>query len=113
APAFVEVYETGDASLLLTLYQPLGWVRRWEVRDADERPVGAIRGLVLRDGEGRCLAVAQDGEPGSTRFVSPHGLELGSFTRANRGTSLTFASALEGEPFARMVVLGAALALGG
>src|SRR5262249_41097220 len=99
-----EVYETEDASLLMSLRGPGIWTRTWEVFDAEPRLVGTLRGTALLDGYGGRLAVAQRShERGAGRFVNPHGLELASFSRHDRDTLLTFHPALEGDPFAKMI----------
>ena len=61
------------------------------------------------DAEGRRQATLQRSARGGA-FFNPAGLELAAFAPGERGTVLTFAAALEGNPFARMALLGATLA---
>ncbi|MCC6418397.1 MAG: hypothetical protein IT429_09165 [Gemmataceae bacterium] len=108
-PSVLEVYETEDASHLCTIHGP-GWRRRlWRVLDADGRYVGAIDGGVLRDADGRRLALVYRSAGGGARYIGPDGAELAAFTPATRGILLTFTPAIEGDPFARMTILAAAL----
>jgi hypothetical protein len=111
ARRILEVYETEDASLLLILRGPPLWSRSWEVLDADERHVGMIRGGALWDRYQDFLAQVELGPDGAAaRFVSPAGLELASYRAGSDGVLLQFNPALEGDPFAKMIVLGATLA---
>jgi hypothetical protein len=108
----LQVYETEDASLLCSIFCPWGWIRSWEVYDADDHPVGTYRGNLLSDRWNRHCAVVQRGPDGSQRFVNTDGLELASLTRANGELLLSFAGVIEGEPFARMLLLAGALTFG-
>jgi hypothetical protein len=108
-PAVLEVYETEDASLLCTLRGPSLGRRVWEVQDAEGRRVATLSQAVVRDAEGRQQATLRKSARGGT-FFTPSGLELAAFTPSERGVVLTFAGALEGNPFARMALLGATLA---
>jgi len=109
-PAVLEVYETEDASLLCTLRGPSLGRRAWEVQDAEGRHVATLSQAVVRDAEGRQQATLHRSARGGT-FFTPTGLELAAFTPSERGTVLTFTAALEGNPFARMALLGATLAV--
>jgi hypothetical protein len=112
APA-LEVCEVEDASLLCTLHGPR-WPRRtWEIRDADERTVALFDGSSLLEPHGHLLAVLRASPAGDTAAFSSSGLELATLVRSARGIVLTFQPAVEGEPFTRMALLGAALACGG
>jgi hypothetical protein len=108
-PAVLEVYETEDASLVCTLRGPSLGRRTWEVRDSEGRRVATLFQAVVRDAEGRRQATLQRSARGGT-FYNQAGLALAAFTPCERGTVLTFAAALEGNPFARMALLGATLA---
>jgi hypothetical protein len=109
APVVFEVYETEDASLLCTVRAP-SWSRRaWEVQDSEGRRVASVVRAVVLDAEGARQAVLR-GSPDGGIFCNPSGLELASFARTAAGTTLRFAPAVEGHPFARMALLGATLA---
>jgi hypothetical protein len=112
-PVVLEAYETEDASLLCTLRGPTWGRRGWEVCDSEGRRVGVLVRAVLLDTDGRRQAVLQRTAAGGGRFLSPGGLELAAFAPGERGTVLAFTPAVEGQPFARMALLGATLAAGG
>src|SRR5262249_33074060 len=110
-PPVLEVYETEDASLLCTIHGRL-WRRLWCVQDSEGRHVGVIDGAVLLDVEGRRLGLRR-AAGNSGNVVSPGGLELASFAPGERGLLVSFTAAVEGDPFARMILLAAALTLSG
>jgi hypothetical protein len=105
----LEVCETADLALLCHVHQHWGMIPRWSVRDADGQLVGRLEGRILRDAFGRTVAVRRvaAGETGE-RFLSPQGVELGTLEQRSDGLLLTFGIWLEGEPFARMLLLAAA-----
>ncbi len=105
-----QVFETEDASLLLTLYRPAGWLRAWQLDDADNRAVATIRGVTLRDANGYCLAVAESRADGGVRYVSPRGVAVGAWSRTAAGVCLTFSPEAT-NPFLRMTLLAATLVL--
>src|SRR3989442_1497365 len=51
----IKVYETEDASLLMTVSRPWVFSRTWEVRDAEDRRVGIVYANRLWDGQGERL----------------------------------------------------------
>jgi hypothetical protein len=108
----LDVYETEDASLLLRLAGPRWFAGGWEVFDAEEHRVGSLRGSSVRDRLGRPLArvVASPGRD-ALRFVTPSGYEPSALVRSAAGGRLTFAPDLVGDPFAKMLLLAAALVL--
>jgi hypothetical protein len=106
----IEVFETEDASLLMTIYRPWGLRRSCEVHDAEERRVGFIYRNGLWEDCGARLADVQKLTADGGRFISPAGAELADFEPAHPdGIRLAFHAALDRKPFARMTVLAAAL----
>jgi hypothetical protein len=106
----LEVLETEDAALLMTVERPWGLTDRWDVCDADDRRIGTICPPVLLDNEGgrRAYLDRQDSQCG--KVLDPSGRELAGYERrSDRGTFVHFASDLEPNPFLRMLVLGAVL----
>jgi hypothetical protein len=109
AARVLEVHEHEDASLLCIIRESwLGRVR--VVDDADGRRIGVVRGRRLEDGYGRLVAVrgpdpAHDGDG----FLDPMGRPLASLTPSKHGATLAFAEAIAADPFAKMLVLAAAL----
>jgi hypothetical protein len=109
---FQEVLESEDDSLVMTLWRPWGLARTWDVLDAEEHRVGILFRNVLLDGHGRRVAIAQHQSDQTGRFRDPNGAELSTFSRQEAGLLLTFNPALEGNPFTRMILLGAVLSWG-
>jgi len=106
----LQVFETEDASLLMTVYRPRGLRRTWEVYDAEERRVGFIYRDGLWESSGVRLAkIERNPAGGSGRFMSPSEAELATFELRPDGILLVFKPALAGKPFARMTVLAALL----
>ncbi len=105
-----DIFETEDASLLLTLHSPrlLSWT--WEVRDAEESRVGFLCRDALLDRQG-----LQFGKTCSSRyrkrgsFVSRHGMQLAAFEIDDDQCLLIFDESVVGLPFVRMILLAAAL----
>jgi hypothetical protein len=108
----VEVHESEDASLLLTLHGP-GWLLGgWEVLDADDHRVGRLRGSAVLDCLGRPLARVSSEPGGNTlRFLTSSGCASSILAPSSAGAQLTFAQDLMGDPFAKMLLLAAALVL--
>jgi hypothetical protein len=106
----LQVFETEDASLLLTLHRPSGWVRAWQLDDADGRAVATVSGVTLRDANGFCLAVAERRDEGGLRYVNGRGVEVGACAAAAGGVCLTFSPEAT-NPFLRMALLAATLIL--
>jgi hypothetical protein len=108
-----EVYETPDGSLVFTLRRGWAWPAAWHVVDAEDRHVGTLRGRAMLDGLGNFLGVIESPDSqGRGRILTMQSRELGHFAREHDVTRLTFAQALEGNPFARMLLLGAVLVQG-
>jgi len=106
----LEVYESPDGSLVFALWRGWGWPAGWHVVDADEHAVGTVRGRAILDRFGHFLAALEPAEAGGRgRFLALQGRELGEYALEREGTRVTFAPALEGNPFAKMMLLGAVL----
>jgi hypothetical protein len=109
-PQTLEVLETEDASLVLTLRH--GWFGfgRWRVTDAEERTLGSILTPHVLDAEGQRFAtVVQAATPGKWQLLRGADLCAEMTIAADGSLRLEFASALEENPFLRMMLLGAAL----
>jgi hypothetical protein len=107
----LEIHETEDESLLFTLCGPWLTLRAWEVFDSEDHLVGSLRGNLVRDRQGRTLAVVQQCPAATFRFLTPENVELGSLLPNGRGNRITFSEELVGDPFARMLLLAGGLAL--
>lgn len=105
----VEVREHEDGSLLCVIRRgPLSPHRR-AVFDADGRPVGAVRGRRLQGRGGRVVAVRRPDVGGGDVFVDPAGRPLATLSARPGGATLAFTDAIAADPFAKMLVLAAAL----
>jgi hypothetical protein len=100
----LEVVETEDESLLCTIQRLVGFRPAWEVCDADGRYVGGVRGPHVVDPFGQvvCQRVGKN-------FVTLQGQELAALRPEEKGTLLSFGAELADNPFARMLLLAAAL----
>jgi hypothetical protein len=101
----IEVVETGDAPLLFTVGG--GWFanQRRLIRDAEGRLIGRWNGSRILDQFGRTFAQCDiDGS-----FISARGHELGRLWNRKSDLEVAFAEAIRSEPFAKMLILAAAL----
>ena len=111
-PPVLAVHENDDAPLLFTVHRRWRWLSSWEVRDADGRVVGTVCGPLLRDRLGRRLALCEREESdNSVRVRDDTGCHLMSLTTLPHERRLTFALAVEKDPFLKMLLLAAALLL--
>ena len=119
----IEVHESDDEPLLFTIHR-LGWFSEAaEVRDADGRAIGLVRGLtragagpdrlpagLVIDSSGCTIALffRRSGsrcEEGG--FMSTDGVELAGAGHRPEGITLTFAESIGTQPFLRMLLLAA------
>jgi hypothetical protein len=105
----MEVLETDDAALLMTLVRPWGLSRLWDVYDAEERRVGAIAAPVLLDSEGGRRGYLDRPERDCGRILDPTSQLLAEYAaRPDQVVQLRFA-ARDMNPFLRMLLLGCVL----
>jgi hypothetical protein len=106
----LEVLETDDAALLLTLVRPWGLSRLWDVYDAEERRVGSIAALMLLDGEGDRRGYLDRHDHIGGRILDPTSHLLAEYgQRPDQVTQMRFAPGQEINPFLRMLLLGCVL----
>lgn len=106
----IQVLENDDACLLMALHRPWGIFRMWQVRDAEENPVGTMYRETLLNPYGARLAAMKCGLAARENVLLSAGVELGSWQRGVEGdTVFHFGQGLESNPFARMMALAAAL----
>lgn len=109
-PAAIDVFEGEDDSLLLTMQRAWGVRPGWEVLDADGRHVGFVHNSYTLDPYGRPLALLVSGDERSQRsFVTADGRDLATLGTNGDSVLLSFASTYPENPFARMLLLAAAL----
>jgi hypothetical protein len=106
----LDVLETEDASLLMSVRHPWLGCGRWHVVDAENRRLGIIQRPHVLDGDRGWLGtVDRDGTDGRFRLAS--GEVAARFEKQDAGLVVRHAADVDPNPFLRMVVLGAALAL--
>lgn len=106
----MEVLETDDAALLMTLVRSWGVSRFWDLFDAEERRVGSIALPVLLDSEGGRRAYLDRADRDHGRLVNPRSRVLAEYARQTDAAMLIrFAPDLEANPFLRMLLLGCVL----
>lgn len=110
----IQVRETEDASLLMSVRRSFRWSRRWAVYDADDRLVGRISPRRLVNNRGRLLATMErNADQSQARFLGPDKQELASFqARSDGSVMLIFGDVPDNNPFSRMLMLGAVLLVG-
>jgi hypothetical protein len=103
------VHEQGDEPLVFTVRRSWGLLPRREVLDADGNRVGMLQGAFLLDPGGRRLGHRErEALGGRTVFRDRAGRTLAELTQ-DGGLHLTFNAEVENEPFAKMLLLAAAL----
>lgn len=109
-PAAIVVYETEDESLLCTIRRRWCPAPAWEVRDAEGRCVGRLRGSAILDHQGQPLARIETLPTDvSTWFLSHDRQPLGTARRNRTATTLAFATDRDIDPFAKMLLLAAVM----
>ncbi len=105
----VEVCETPDASLVMTLTRGWGIFRTWEIHDAEGQHVGCVRAKTVITSELEFIGnfdLARGGILDSSERV------LVTLAVAGEGgTELAFAKELTANPFLRMLLIGCVLTL--
>jgi hypothetical protein len=108
----LDVFETEDASHLMSLTRSWTMLQIWELYDADERHVGSVypKTLVASAGESLGYLDLESDEQG--RIINPGGRALARFCKKNRAAfEMAFAPDLTANPFLRMMMLGCLLTL--
>jgi hypothetical protein len=106
----LEVLETDDAALLMTLVRSWGLTRWWDVYDAEERRIGTIAPPVLLDSEGGRRAYLDRADRHNGRLLSPEPRILADYARqSDEAILLRFSPDLDANPFLRMLLLGCVL----
>src|SRR5437660_281739 len=84
----IRVFETEDASLVMTLTHPWVFSRTWEVRDADDRRVGLVYGNGLWSAQGERLFVVEEYANDSLRFMDTARREAATAKSSDAGETL-------------------------
>jgi hypothetical protein len=107
------VHEYEDEPLLFTVRRCWGLVSCQEVRDAEGHRVGTLAGSRVRNRFGRKLAVLCREGRGTWAFRGLGGEPLARVTGDERGRQVAFGPGVEGDPFAKMLLLAAVLSTKG
>jgi len=106
----LKVHEVEDDPLLFSVKGLWTWPRAWEIRDADDAPVGRLqRGTIIswRSSISEIFLVTQEK---GLLFFSSTGGQLGTLVDEKEGCTLTFSESLSEDPFTKMLLLGGSLA---
>jgi hypothetical protein len=111
-PHQLEICETEDASLLMTLQHPWLGFGRWHIVDAENRRLGSVLLPHVLDSGGSRLAAVERVSANTRLFRYTTGEACATFeTQTSGGLLLRFDPAVPNNPFRRMLIFGAALAL--
>src|SRR5262249_11438678 len=102
------VHEQEEAPLVFTVRRDCLWWAQHAVCDAGGQCVGSPRGRSVRARNHVRYAVPR-AEGGGAVYQRPGGEPLASAVRTPEGLELTFAARVERDPFAKMLLLAAAL----
>jgi hypothetical protein len=103
----LSVHEADDEPLVFTVRRGWGLWQRTEVCDADDHPVGSLRGAALHGRDGRTVALVEPAA-GGILFRGGSGQELARWTAGPEGARLVFCPDLQ-DPFLKMLLLAASL----
>jgi len=107
----LDVFETDDASHLMTLTRLWGILRSWDVEDAEQRHVGNLYTKSIVSSDNVRLGYIDDDYSGPGRILDIHGQVLARFTSHESAIKVTFTPNSMANPFLRMLILGSILAL--
>jgi hypothetical protein len=108
----LDLFETDDASHLMSVTRSWGMLRAWDVHDADDRHIGVIHPKTLMTGDRERLGFLDFESNDKGRVLDPVGQQLAAYARAP-GTALvlTFEPQPTANPFLRMLILASVLTL--
>jgi hypothetical protein len=108
----LEVLETEDEALLLTLVRSRSLFRLWDLYDAEENRIGSIYPPVLLDSEGQRRGYLQVENGHQGQLLGLSGRPLAEFKLdATKALHLHFTAEADFNPYMRMLLLGGALTL--
>jgi hypothetical protein len=102
------VFESGDEPLVCTVRRRWSWSACWDLRDSDGHVVGRIAPGIVEAALGR-FWIAVSRSHSVTEFRDRDGHILATISRQSDDRLLTFVGQPKDDPFARMLMLGAAL----
>ena len=108
----LDVFETDDASHLMTLNRSWMVPSIWNLHDAEDRPVGSLYPKRLVGSDGQVQGYLQLESIGQGRILDPAGQVQARFcTKNNVDLEMTFIPGSSANPFLRMLMLGCLLTL--
>jgi len=106
----LEVREHEDEPLVFTLRRCWHLLPWYEVRDAEEHPIGFLLGPLIQDRFQQRLALRQrEGRSEVSHYVNPQQRSLARLIAVPEGLQIHFAPCEQTDPFVRMLVLASAL----
>lgn len=108
----VDIFETEDESHVFSIAQRL-ISSAFEVTDSENRSVGLVRKGTVQDAHGQLVGVLKlPDHHGQGQVAAAQGQELAVLAHLEDGLDLTFSELLDGNPFARMLVLAGLIMAG-
>jgi hypothetical protein len=104
------VYEVEDDPLLFTVKGLWAWPRAWEIRDADDAPVGRLQRSTIHSWRSPIPEIFVSAQSNGLLFLSVQGIQLGALANEEGGSTLSFSETLSEDPFTKMLLLGGSLA---
>lgn len=106
----LSVFETEDASHLMTVTRPWAFSRIWDVYDAEDVPVGMIALQVLFASDRTFLGKVKREADGARAVRDPSEKVLATIRRAEQCSEISFTLGTLSNPFLRMMLLAALIA---
>lgn len=107
----LNVYETEDASHLMTLTRQWGVLGSWEVEDADLRHVGNVYSKAIVTSTCDCLGYIDRSSEEEGRILDVHGAVRVTYTRRADVVEVRFTPEPAINPFVRMLFLASILSM--
>jgi hypothetical protein len=104
----LDVFETDDASHLMTLRRAWGVLGSWDIEDADQRHVGTIYSKTVVTATSDRLGYIDRGEG---RILDAAGKVLARLATTSAACQIHLAAGVSANPFVRMLVFGSALTM--
>ena len=104
----LHVSEAEEKPLVFTVHRSLLWWTQREVWDAEGDRVGYVTGSTVRDRRHRVWAWAHPSGEGIV-YMGASGEDFASIRHTSQGIELAFTKYVERDPFAKMLLLTAAL----
>ena len=108
----LDVFETEDASHVMSLTRFWGVLSSWEIEDAESRHVGNLYAKTLVSSDNERLGYLEPQTFDQGRVLDPSGNVMACFApKSETVVEVVFPTAAPANPFLRMLVLGSILTL--